>query len=138
MKNIFFIFTLLASMTTHSELSEGGAAFARGDYKTAIFILKQVLQSDQHSNWEKHQLNRKIGNAYYYAADDIDSDFKLFFRSVIKSGDANMPAREYLLGRHYFYGRGDDLDYHLSKYHLEKAGNNRGALLILGRQNLLF
>ena len=136
MKLISTLILLIFLSPVHAGLQEALDAQSKGDYKTAIFNLKQEIEKEQ-NEYLKNMLHEYLGIFYYHAPDDIDSDYQLAFKHLnIASNNEYSSNVEFVLGFMHYAGRGVEKNYLKAKEHFEHAlkyEEEKRALWVLGK-----
>ena len=138
MKLLLSLFLSLLIFSANAGFSEGLDAMRNGDYKTAIFNFNQALEKEKQEVF-KPMIRRYMAISYYYANDDIDSDYKLSFKNFMLASERFDENVLHYLGNMYYFGRGVDQDYTKAKESFEKANKyqeNEGSLWLLGKIHL--
>lgn len=134
MKIILSLFISLLVFTAQAGFSEGVDAMKSGDHKTAIYNYKKAL--DKEDDGFKPLINRFLATSYFYAPDDVDSDFKLAFSAFNKASKNYSQHVHSVLGSMHFFGQGTDQDYNKAKEHFESANkysDSRTSSWMLGK-----
>ena len=138
MKILSTFILLFTFISVNAGYEEALVAFDKGDHKTAIFNLKETLKDEEYDSL-KDIIYRMLGAAYYAADDDIDSDYKLTFDSLLKASNTHDKFTYTMLGDFYSMGKGVEQNYIKAKEYYELAIKHKDyedALWSLGKMYL--